>query len=256
MYIHPLKHSKILLKLIVHCTCTVHVDINPQCSKYAWHVWSFVTEQFSALDSSSGGIRMWVRIPYWIASCGACVLEQDTDLFYIKHFFADEHNLHVIIIIIILIGFFHRLMKFLRRVINNWFNFALTPTCIALYTQCFPSVCVKNFTGDSGGIRTHDLLLTSADVLTSRPPSLPDDDRPARILYSSEFRDIHRLMKFLRRVINKGGKQEVVGSNPARVACKVFSPDTQKALSIQCYARRCKGKIKSKVFFSDVYHVI
>ena len=27
------------------------------------------------------------------------------------------------------------------------------------------------------------LLLTSADVLTSRPPSLPDDDRPARILY-------------------------------------------------------------------------
>ena len=71
-----------------------------------------------------------------------------------------------------------------------------------MYTQCFPSVCGKNFTGDSGGIRTQDLLLTSADVLTSRPPSLPDDDRPARILYSSGFRDIHRLMKFLRRVIN------------------------------------------------------
>ena len=60
----------------------------------------------------------------------------------------------------------------------------------------------KNFTDDSGGIRTHDLLLTSADVLTSRPPSLPDDDRPARILYSSGFRDIYRLMKFLRRLIN------------------------------------------------------
>ena len=33
--------------------------------------------------------------------------------------------------------------------------------------------CEKIFTGDSGGIRTHDLLLTSADVLTTRPPSLP-----------------------------------------------------------------------------------
>ena len=56
--------------------------------------------------------------------------------------------------------------------------------CIALHTQCFPSVCGKNLTGDSGGIRTHDLLLTSADVPTSRPPSLSDDDRPARILAS------------------------------------------------------------------------
>ena len=30
-------------------------------------------------------------------------------------------------------------------------------------------------------------------------------------------------------------KQEVVGSNPARVACEVFFTDTRKALSIQCY---------------------
>ena len=30
-------------------------------------------------------------------------------------------------------------------------------------------------------------------------------------------------------------KQEVVGSNPARVACEVFSTDTRKALIIQCY---------------------
>ena len=77
-----------------------------------------------------------------------------------------------------------------------------TDVCIALYTQCFPSVCGKNFTGNSGGIRTHDLLLTSGGVLTSQPPSLPDDDRPARILYSSGFCDIYRLMKFLRRVLN------------------------------------------------------
>ena len=35
----------------------------------------------------------------------------------------------------------------------------------------------KNYTVDSGGIRTHDLLPASTDVLTSRPPSLPDNDR-------------------------------------------------------------------------------
>ena len=38
--------------------------------------------------------------------------------------------------------------------------------CIALHT-----LWEKNFTGDSGRIRTHDLLLTSADVLTSWLPS-------------------------------------------------------------------------------------
>ena len=27
-----------------------------------------------------------------------------------------------------------------------------TNVCIALYTQCFPCVCEKTFTGDSGGI--------------------------------------------------------------------------------------------------------
>ena len=31
-------------------------------------------------------------------------------------------------------------------------------------------------------IHTHDIMLTSADILTFRPPSLPDDDWPARIL--------------------------------------------------------------------------
>ena len=76
--------------------------------------------------------------------------------------------------------------------LTNWFDFALTLT----------DVCMKHciLTGDSGEIRTHDLLLTSADVLTSRPPSLPVDDWPASILYSCGFRDIYRLMKFLRRV--------------------------------------------------------
>ena len=70
--------------------------------------------------------------------------------------------------------------------------------CIALYTDYW-NLYTQNFTGDSGIIQTHDLLLTIADVLTSRPPSLPDDDWLARILCSSGFRDIYRLMKFLRR---------------------------------------------------------
>ena len=59
-------------------------------------------------------------------------------------------------------------MEFLRRVINNWFNFAMH-RCVYSTTYSVLSECLKkNFTGD---IRTHDLLLTSADVLTSRPPS-------------------------------------------------------------------------------------
>ena len=61
-----------------------------------------------------------------------------------------------------------RLVKFLRQVINNWFNFYFVPTptdvCIALHTQCFPSVCEKDFTGDSGGIRPHDLLTCAQEL--------------------------------------------------------------------------------------------
>ena len=60
----------------------------------------------------------------------------------------------------------------------------------------------KKPTGDSGGIWTHDLLLTRADVLTSQPPSLPDDNWPARIIYSSgsqrkHFIKLLALMLFL-----------------------------------------------------------
>ena len=43
----------------------------------------------------------------------------------------------------------------------------------APHTQRFPSVCGKRSTSYLGGIRTHDLLLTSTDILISRPPSLP-----------------------------------------------------------------------------------
>ena len=40
-----------------------------------------------------------------------------------------------------------------------------------------------------------------------------------------------------------------MGSNPARVACEIFSTDTRKALEYTVlYTRRCKGKIKSIVY--------
>ena len=60
---------------------------------------------------------------------------------------------------------------FLRKQISIDLILPYTDVCIALYTQCIPGVCEKNFTGDSGRIQTHDLLLISANVLTSRPPS-------------------------------------------------------------------------------------
>ena len=75
-------------------------------------------------------------------------------------------------------------MKFLSRVINNWFNLPYTDVCIAQHILRAFWVSVKNFTGDS----TSCLLVQTS---TSWPPSLPDDDWLARILYSSGFRNIH-----------------------------------------------------------------
>ena len=44
-----------------------------------WHFKSvLVIERSSALDSSSGVVKMWVRIPAWINGRGTCVLDQDT----------------------------------------------------------------------------------------------------------------------------------------------------------------------------------
>ena len=95
---------------------------------------------------------------------------------------------------------------------SNWntrsrsFTSRTAPLWNSLPGACFPPSynldCFKRNVNSSGGIGNRDLLLTWADVFTSRPPSLPDDDRPARILCSSGFRVIYRLMKFLRRVIH------------------------------------------------------
>ena len=39
-------------------------------------------------------------------------------------------------------------------------------------------------------------------------------------------------------------KQEVVGLNPARVACEIFFTDTRRALSMQCYTHVGVGQNK------------
>ena len=81
----------------------------------------------------------------------------------------------------------------------------------------------KNVTGDSGGIRTHDILLTSADVLTSRPPSLPDDDWPARIPCSSGSAIIGWLV-----LVASGDKQLIL-------FCPVHRP-----VYVQCFPSVCE----------------
>ena len=56
-----------------------------------------------------------------------------------------------------------------------------TDVCIALYAQCFPSVCEKYFTGDSGGTRTHDLLPTKLNKLfITRRKNSPTYNRGTR----------------------------------------------------------------------------
>ena len=106
-----------------------------------------------------------------------------------------------------------------------------TDVRIALYTQCFPSVCGKNFTGDSGGIRTHDLLLTSADVLTSQPPSLPDDPLLYRILagLSSSCKLGGREVK-TSALVSRRSWDRIPPESPVK-----FFPHTRKAMSMQCY---------------------
>ena len=53
-------------------------------------------------------------------------------------------------------------------------------------------------------------------------------------------------------------KQEIMGSNPARVACEVFSTDTRKALSIQCYTHVGVGQnliTRRKNFINVCVHI-
>ena len=66
-------------------------------------------------------------------------------------------------------------MEFLRCVLNNWFNVALyTDVCIALHTQCFPSVCEQTSHETRGGIRTPRSQvqpLTVSVLISSHLPS-------------------------------------------------------------------------------------
>ena len=53
----------------------------------------------------------------------------------------------------------YRLMKILHRVINNWLH-------VFLYVHSVLSECLKKNHSDSGGIQTHDLLLTSLNDIS------------------------------------------------------------------------------------------
>ena len=126
--------------------------------------------------------------------------------------------------------------------------------CIALYTRCFQSICEKTFTGDLGGIRTHDLLLASADSLTSRPPSLPDDDWPARIPYSSRFPDyVYHPMQELTNIQLFGSRH---GKNPCDGQGKSQKMQHQGPSSLtamftsimQSMYNFCKGKLSKGSF--------
>ena len=56
-------------------SCTIKIIIKLVIYHMLPPIWSVVAERSSALDSSSGIARMWVRIP---AGRSCCVLEQDT----------------------------------------------------------------------------------------------------------------------------------------------------------------------------------
>ena len=57
----------------------------------------------------------------------------------------------------------------------------------ALHDQCFPRAYDKNFTGIMGGIRTHNLLLTGADIFISSTTKLAGVEWLIQILYSSRY---------------------------------------------------------------------
>ena len=61
-------------------------------------------------------------------------------------------------------------MKFLRRVINNIdLMLPYTDVCIALYTQCFPSVCGKTSLFRAHKIRLDSQLFVSVTVIAWNP---------------------------------------------------------------------------------------
>ena len=56
---------------------------------------------------------------------------------------------------------------------NSFYVLARTDVYHTENSVCSPYACEKNASCYSGGTRTHNLLLSSADVLTTRPPNLP-----------------------------------------------------------------------------------
>ena len=73
-----------------------------------------------------------------------------------------------------MIPYFQRCYSCIREIV---INFRFLP-CRTYMTNtecpvCSPNACEKNASWYLDGTRTHDLLLSSADVLTTRPPNLP-----------------------------------------------------------------------------------
>ena len=89
-------------------------------------------------------------------------------------------------------------LKFLRRVINNWFDFCPYSDVCMKHNSFWVSV-EKKIHRRLGRDLNPRRSTTSADVWSSRPRSLPDGFRAARILYSSVYHHMYRLMKFLRQ---------------------------------------------------------
>ena len=67
----------------------------------------------------------------------------------------------------------------IRVLVLDWlidFILPYTDVCIALHTLCFPSVCEKTSQATRAGFEPTTSCLLSADIWTSRPPSLPGDE--------------------------------------------------------------------------------
>ena len=125
--------------------------------------------------------------------------------------------------------------------------------CLALHIQ----VSVKKLHRWLGGIRTHNLLLTSADVLISRQPSLPDDNWPARILSSSGFRDVYRFTHTCKAPSMQCYTHVSVGQNLScstdakyvlrrAVASHVVScrhPSRRAVLALRCAVALCRQSV-------------
>ena len=63
---------------VQYVTSALALQVSSRLPSYSAYKCNVVAERSSALDPSSGVIRMWVRIPARLVGHGACLLGQDT----------------------------------------------------------------------------------------------------------------------------------------------------------------------------------